>query len=453
MSRIEIGRASVVVSDPDERLLESLRAFNREDGGQGQYENLYTIGSDGKTIATLPGFANRVRKLTRQPRIIDKRIPMPNPDFESAMNGMHEYCAECVIRMLKSGGGIVSVPEVIGCEAIAASIMRAFPRSSLLDRGTPLSVVITSNRDEAFRIARALRRLMPNRDVGVATPGSYTDSEDVIVSTYGALCDIPCNAVGVLLSDGLPDYRVDNCASSVSAIRNAARWAVCESPLGGPVDVSIMHEGLFGPLVATTTYSDAVKAGAAAPITVCWLSSPKPNSPSGSAPFKMLEAIAMQSNPRFCGLVADIIRNTNPETGAVMVTKLRAMAVGVMKLLPGVAKITRLSSGAERRSVLEGLATGDIRKAIICDGDFKLASSCRVMVVASCEGGGSIRRIPWMESKCGERSYIVDFSHEWDVHNGRPGMLAMNDMARERRYTELGFCQVRCGGVNELPFA
>ena len=74
---------------------------------------------------------------------------------------------------------------------------------------------------------------------------------------------------------------------------------------------------------------------------------------------------------------------------------------------------------------------------------------------AAIQGGAdSVYNIPWgakTKEAPDRKLYMVDFRHDWDVHNGRPGRLARNDDARKLRYRELGFSQILCD-IEELPF-
>ena len=61
------------------------------------------------------------------------------------------------------------------------------------------------------------------------------------------------------------------------------------------------------------------------------------------------------------------------------------------------------------------------------------------------------RRIPGRLA-IGEPAYIVDFLHDWDIHNRRPGYLYRNDIARMTQYEQYGFAQYKFKRVEELPF-
>ena len=140
---IHISRGSIVVTDPPRDLMESLRRFRRDDSGEGEYENLFTMSEDGKRLVTMPGFASRVIRIAGKgyTRIYDGRLPMPPANCEAAMEGLHECWSNVVHGALKAEGGVISIPDVFGNVNMVAAILRAYPRDALIDRGTPLSII------------------------------------------------------------------------------------------------------------------------------------------------------------------------------------------------------------------------------------------------------------------------------------------------------------------------
>ena len=202
---IHIGRASLIVEDPSQELKESLRFFRRNLGGEGRYEDLYVLSEDGKRLVTMPGFADRVIRIARKgcTRVYDERVPMPKPDMDKAQQGLHECWRGVVSDALKNEGGVISIPDILDEAEVAAAILRAYPRDSLVDRATPVSVVAARDRNCAVRIMRRLREILPERDIGLIASGTYTDSDDVVVSTYAALRDIQSWEVGVFIACNL----------------------------------------------------------------------------------------------------------------------------------------------------------------------------------------------------------------------------------------------------------
>ena len=424
------------------------------DDGSGEYEELYSLSMNGDTLVTMPGFAERVKRICGcgRMKLLDERVPMPDPDVKAAIGVVAPAWHEVIRKAIASEGGVVAIPEILGFEQVAAAVMRAYPRDELVNRGTPLCVVATRDREAARRTTLALRSILPDRDVGMASSGSYTDSDDVIVVPYGSMDDVPCHLAGVFIGDDIPGVDFIGRAEAISSVRNAGRWGLYVTSAGGCQGIDMAVEGLFGPVSVQATYADAVNAGIGVPITVCWLECPRPRCSLGSAPFNVLEATAMQQNAAFVELVSRIVSGVSPDIGCLVCTEPLAMMKKLAQI-PGIVEVGRKTSAKERRLRLDEIAAGTIRKAVI-SGSFPLEANHGVMVVATC-GGGDVAgwRIPWRRlSRQGERTYLVDFSHPWDYHNGRPGRLARNDDARVRRYREMGFSQIVVEDAEHLPF-
>lgn len=449
---IHISRGSIVVTDPPRDLMESLRRFRRDDSGEGEYENLFTMSEDGKRLVTMPGFASRVIRIAGKgyTRIYDGRLPMPPANCEAAMEGLHECWSNVVHSALKAEGGVISIPDVFGNVNMVAAILRAYPRDALIDRGTPFSIIAFRDRDYAKQAMRTLRKMLPGRDIGLFVSGTYTDSDDIIVTTYASLKDAPCWQAGVFVACDLSSGYFQEHAEGVSAFRNAARWGVYTTPLGGAMESDIVIEGLFGPACASATYADAVSGGFAAPIVVCWLMAPKIE--LGSCPPIMLEAMAMQENEGFCKMVSDIIRRTPPELGCLCCCDSRALNERIAGKTEGVASVHRRTPAKARELIVRGIESGTVRKAVYSEMDMP-QSDHGVEVIATCRGDAARLRMPGRPSKGpNDRSYVVTFCHDWDMHNGRPGYLARNDEVRKRRFQELGIRQMFFESVEQLPF-
>lgn len=448
MSMIHIGRGSIVVEWPDESVQKALSFFNSE---KGEYEQLCTLNEAHHSLVTLPGFAERVRQASDRPYVKDERMPLPEPDLIAACEGLEDVWKEPLTKAIQAGGGVVSVPDLLGTVRTMVVILKAFPQERLTERGTPLSIIAARDTESARNIAYALRTLLPDREIGI---GGDSDSDDVIVAPYSTLDQTPRHLAGVLIGDDLPGEDFADRMESVSGFRNAARFGIWSTPSGGPVTYGLAVEGLFGPVSATVSYDAAVQAGIAVPVTVCWLPAPRPNGPLGSADLALLEAYAHQENPAFVQLVAEIVRNTPNDLGCLLHAGTVALVKRVQKYVPILVDVNRHMTAKERRIVLSDIATGVISRAAVTDDFLPHAVGQRIVVAATCRGAQFPGRLfPWKKlDHSGEKAYLVDFLHDWDVHNGRPGLLRLNDAARTKRYQELGFRQLQVDGPFDLPF-
>lgn len=444
--KVILGRGSIVVEWPGEDLKRELSRFRRGKDGSGEYEELYAYSEARNRLVTMPGFAERVKGLCEGYTVRDERIPIPDPDIQAARSGIEPTWHKPIIDAIRAGGGVVAVPDMIGVSRFAAAVLRAFPRNALLDRGTPMSLIAARDVGSMNRIAYDLRRLVPERNVKT---GPKTDCEDVVVATYGDLIKLRTNLAGVFVGEVTDDFadkreRVEG----VSCVRNAARWGVMSSPFGGCREgVDLAVEGLFGNLVASMTYDEAVYAELAAPVTVCWIPCPRPNAPLVSASEGMLESIA-HGDPRFVRIVSEIMARTPDGTGCLMY----GSANFVKAFKSDAPKVCKQVRYGIRNVMLDRIASGEIRKAVLVNGYVPQGFGQGVVVSTSCGGADTVGVFPWCRAGERKKVYVVDFSHGWDVHNGRPGRLVRNDEARERRYADLGFDQIRVEGVDQLPF-
>lgn len=442
--RIVVKSGSVCVTHPSHELLRELAKF----GSDGEYHELYSYSKYHDTLVTMPGFAGRILDGYGDDgyAVEDRRVPLPVPDIRKAMRIVEPEWRGIFTEMIYARGGFVAVPRIIGFCEVAASILAAYGQDGLTDRGTPISVVAVE--EDAAGVCSELGRLLNGRDVSTSPSG-----DDIIVSRYSDLQNVPRNYTGILIADDALGCVDPSRAEGLSSFREAARWGVQVSLTGGIEGPPLEVEGMFGKASASITYEDAVTAGIGVPVTVCWLKSPKPYGPSMSASLRSMATISMQGNEKFVSMVSDIMKRVNPDVGCVLCTN-----VGLAKKVSSVvgkSAPTLLVQPKKWNAVLSDIERGEIRKAIVtpeCITDVPVPHG--VMILSTCSGRDMNElRFPWRRpAVAGDKSYLVDFSHDWDLHNGRPGMLARNDKARSALYTELGFRQIYVQDIEHLPF-
>ena len=156
----------------------------------------------------------------------------------------------------------------------------------------------------------------------------------------------------------------------------------------------------------------------------------------------------------FLERVAEIVRSTPSGLGCLLHAGTIALVKRVQKYVPILVDVNRHMTLKERRTVLTDIASGVIGRAAVTSDCLPHAVGPRVVVAATGRGANFPGRLfPWKKiDHSGEKAYLVDFLHTWDVHNGRPGLLKLNDAARAKRYQELGFRQLTVSDLPELPF-
>ena len=129
--KVFLNRGSIVIEEDNagsmkaiEERLRDLRVFRREDGsGEGHYENLFSLPLPNK-ILTMPGFASRIIggiSAEGDAKIVDGRIPMPDPDYFEAVGSCDGLFRDTAVRAIMSCGGTVCIPHSFGFARIRKS--------------------------------------------------------------------------------------------------------------------------------------------------------------------------------------------------------------------------------------------------------------------------------------------------------------------------------------------
>jgi superfamily II DNA or RNA helicase len=473
-------------------LKEKLRYFRKEIrlvGYQRQifkrFEDLYTE-SEPNHLVTMPGFAHKCLEYFRNAGIEfkfkDARTPMPEPNLAKAFEGLRPYQVNIVGRMLKSGGGIISAATGAGKTCMSSAVIRAYDRKELFSRGTPTCVFACPDRDINRKNWEELKHWLPDREIGLIMSGvPKVPSDDVICCTIDSLEHIDPSTVGILIVDEMHTSASNTRAEKISAFTKAAKWGVSATPTGRFDGADLVSEGLYGPVVATFSYQDGVKAGALVPITVLWLDAPEPTiGLTTYSNFQKRDAKlrhGMISNEPFSQMIADIMNNTKDEFQTLCMLQFieqmskihsKCKNVSYVHAETDESKLAAYSTISaikpkERKAMYDDFKDGKIRKAIATHVWATGVNFVNLSVVINAGGGGSdiiAKQVPGRASRSIEgkdHAYIVDFIHPWDredpiTRTGKPGPLLVNDYSRRRAYKDLGFEQIKCNSIMELPF-
>lgn len=466
-------------------------------------EDLYSesvgIGPDGNqalTLFTMPGFAKRVKDHLKavgwECEVVDRRTPMPEPDYLKAFEGLREYQYELVYNMLMSGGGICAGATGLGKSYVIKAICSAYGHDALRLRGTPTIVVAVPDKDITRQNYEKLTELLPDRDVGLVMSGARKFSEDIQVVTLDSLHLLNPEDVGVVIVDEMHTASADSRSDKLLAFTKARFWGVSATPDGRYDGKDRVAEGIFGPVVATFSYQDGVKAGCLVPLKVLWLDAPEPQ--MGAANFCKYSKRESRYDygvhynlglNRLIGRIFKSIPDGLQTLGMLQYTKhleyvLRGCATEHCPLPAQVHAGTDAKdfpastfmhvhsvSPKERKETYERMRAGEIRKAIstfcwkqgVSFDDLRIVINlcgCGSEIFAKQVPGRASRKVPGKEI-----AYIVEFRHPWDMKKVKtkagytrevPGPVLRDDMAREKIYSELGFEQVKLNNELELPW-
>lgn len=464
-------------------------------------ELLYTLQTgvdrDGRivqTCFTLPGFAKRCKDHLKMCEyavdVVDKRTPMPPPDMAKAMTGLREYQYELVYNLLMSGGGVLRGATGLGKTHVIKALCNAYPHEALMQRGTPTIVVAVPDKDITQKNFDDLTKLLPDRDVGLIMSGRNKQSDDIQVITLDSLHKLEADDVGVLIVDEMHAASSDTRAQELLRFSKARIWGVSATPDGRFDGKDAVAEGIFGPVVASFTYQDGVKAGCLVPVKVYWIDAPEPNiGIDNFARYKTRDQRykwGVYNNRPLNEMIGRVFAGIPAELqtlGMMQFTKhmeqvLRGCATAGVSPLPEQAHAgtepaefppssfwhVHAISTKDRRDIYGRMKSGEIRRAVSTHVYKQGVDFPDLRVVVNIGGGGSeivSKQVPGRASRKvdgKDAAYIIEFRHDWDVarspKSGRnvSGPILKDDMARMRIYEELGFEQIRIENERGLPW-
>lgn len=453
---------------------------------KGEVRKLYTIRQEGQSVmlTTLPGFASQIKALlvaaSEELSIIDERSKKPAPDVRAALENLREYQWEGAWTLVHSLGGICSCPTGFGKTYMIAALCKAWPTDVLKPVGLPLTVLVTPNKDLAEKNYNDLVKILPRRNVGLIHSGVKVLSDDIQVVTPESLNHVPMEDCGLLMYDEVHTLTASR-AEGLSAAQSALRYGFSATPSGKFDGSDPLITGMFGPVVYTRTYKQAIEDGAVVPIKVFWINSPRP----GNWPqcgFQKRDAAyrcAIWRNAYLHKCIKDITSKAPADMQALVVVDKIEQMNGLIPYLEGFTCVhaeqsqknldakgfgnVKAVSPKARRELYEQIATNKIRR-ILSTGIYRQGINFpNLTLLCNAEGMGSeiiAGQLPGRASRNidgKEFAYIVDFYRSWDmVENSKgrmvPGDIFRDDKSREAVYTSLGFDQIWVDSVEQINF-
>lgn len=354
----------------------------------------------------------------------------------------------------------------------------------MVSRGTPTYVFACPDKDINRKNWLSFQELMPGRSVGIVMSGMHKPSDDIVCCTIDSLENLDPEQVGVLVCDEMHTASSRSRMEKIMRFRHAARWGVSATPTGRFDGGDLVAEGLFGPIVFEMTYADMVKKGALVPIKVLWLGCPDPE--CGLRRYAALTdrdakvRNGLTGNFGLCRLIADTIEAIPESMQTLCIVQYLEHMEGIVSRLPAGTSVVTVHgetsrenmaghanlhaiSTKERKSIYDGFASGEIRKAISTHVWKQGVDFVDLQVIINAGGGGSdivAKQIPGRASRISEdksRAFVIDFWPAWDTEDpmsrnsrARPGPLLSAARQRRRAYTQLGFEQEWLENANQL---
>ena len=371
-------------------------------------------------------------------------------------------------------------PRGGGKTHLIGALCNAWPTDALKKVNLPLTVIVTPNKDIAEKNFNDLVKILPRRHIGLIHSDVKIASDDVQVVTPESLQHVAMEEAGLLIYDEVHTLTGSR-AEGLSRAANALRYGFSATPTGRFDGSDPLVTGMFGPVVYSRTYKQAIEDGAVVPIKVFWLNSPRP----GNWPvtgYKVRNASYRNAIWRNNHLHANIkaIADKAPADMQMLavVDKIEQMnclaaylpeftlvhAETSQKKLDenGFANVKAISpkrrkelyKDIESAKILRVLSTGVYRQGV---------NFTKLTLLCNAEGMGSeiiAGQLPGRASRNidgKEYAYIVDFYRSWDmVENAKgrlvPGDIFRDDRSREAVYTALGFDQIWVDSVDQISF-
>ncbi|MFC1453622.1 DEAD/DEAH box helicase [Verrucomicrobiota bacterium] len=440
------------------------------------------------SLTSMPGFVKRVTNVLTEYgyeiNYIDERTPFPVADHGFALTILRDYQLEAAYTAIASKGGVVSCPTGWGKGHLIGAIIKAFDPTQLKYRNTPLSIVVAPNMDTCRNNYNELKKIFgKEREVGLVMTGYKEFSDDIQVITFDSLHHINPDEIGILIVDEVHEAATDKRADLIISAKKALRWGMSATPLGRFDGGDVLSEGLFGPLIFHSSYSEGVNAGALVPITVYQLKCPEPSiSLDKYKAYKRRTSkyqYGVEDNKNLNKQVVELYNKIPKELQALcIIPHLNHMnnmceIDNTLKTVHAETSELKLKenryhnliniSRKEREKIYDDFACGDIRK-IISTYVYKQGVNFPGLTVMLCPGGGGSEiiagQMPGRASRAGvegkDKAYIVDWVHEWDTYiiNGmmKPGPLLRDDKARQKVYKKLKFEVIKIDSIDQLPF-
>lgn len=435
------------------------------------------------TMITLPGFAFKVRQLLTElgylVHVTDERTPAPNFDMPAACEKLRDYQLECAHVALHSRGGVISCVTGWGKTHIMGALIRGFPKEEMVMRGTPKYIVVTPTLDISGKNYKDLQEIFPDRDIGLVNSDFKKLSDDIQVVTPESMHHIGVSDAGLLIYDEVHTLTMPRVAPIMDATK-ALRYGMSATPTGRFDGGDLLIEGIFGPIVYSRTYPQAIDDGAVVPIRVYWVEAPQPARwpENGYRTKNAGYRHGIWRNNATHNMCGEILHKVPHDSQCLtVVDKLEHMQY----LKPHMRDVTivhaetsqkRLDSKKfnnlhpvskkERAAIYKKVENNEIKR-ILSTGVYRVGVNFPdLRVLINAEGMGSqilAGQLPGRASRNidGKNiAYIVDFFHPWDMvsKNGRqkPGMLLRDDRSRESVYTSLGFEQMWVNDLNQISF-
>ena len=192
--------------------------------------------------------------------IVDQRDPAKKPPLDLSRLGDVEFRENqdvAVALIATSDCGIINTPTGFGKTFLVSMICKLLPTLKIVVTTGSASVVKTNYEYILQSIPGEVGCLTGSKDT--------TKGKRVIVTTLKSLPKIPTENVDLLICDECHDVGDTQAAETISQFWFARKFGFSASPVRTDGSAIVM-ESLFGPVILSMSYSEAVSAGMVTPM-------------------------------------------------------------------------------------------------------------------------------------------------------------------------------------------
>lgn len=232
---------------------------------------MFEMDGHGRVI-TKVGFFNSVKTFLEKrgyaPYVIDMNPPHPRPDryktdwdavFKTfKLKARQDLCLANISD--NPYGGTIEAPPGFGKSWLFRALGVLYPRANIL--------YTVTRKDVAAELFRGLTAHFPNVGQygdGHKSPGRLT------VTTAQSLHHVDLGNIDIHCGDEAHELLTDNYAEKLVALKYARNYAFSATPTGRADGADPLMEFLFGPIIFTLSFPEAVELGLIVPIRVEWL--------------------------------------------------------------------------------------------------------------------------------------------------------------------------------------
>ena len=229
-------------------------------------EKVAIYGLDGNRLVTLAGFFERIVKVFDEMgyeyKVEDLRPQNPRlkPHVNRIPGKLRDDQIDALKAIITHDHGIIVAPTAYGKSHLIRLICSIYPYARI--------VICVPGIAMLDNYARRLLETIPKDDIGILGGGKHDDEKRITVVTKASLGRAPLRHCDMLLFDEVHQAAAQSVFTALSELNGAKAFGFTASPKGRSDRAEKRIEAIFGPVIFSYEYEDAVNAGSISQIRV-----------------------------------------------------------------------------------------------------------------------------------------------------------------------------------------